>query len=479
MTHSDLTIEMPFGVVDDQNGPLTLSHPEQIFQASCLEEIVPALANAQSIADEGCIVAGFVSYEAGPAFEPALRPAHFSPFPLVYLGAFHRPSPPMPSSDDTNYEVGPWQPEIDRGDYGQAIGVIKEEIASGNAYQVNFTYRLQAEFRGDPFAWYRQMLRAGHGKYSAYLRFGPYSILSASPELFFHWGNGRITTKPMKGTERRGYWREDDEARFTRLSNSVKDRAENLMILDLMRNDVGRIARLGSVRVSEAFQIERLPTVFQMTSTVTGDLASDTTLPDIFAALFPGGSVTGAPKISAMNIIGRLERSPRGVYCGAIGAVFPGRKAIFNIAIRTVTIDRRTGVARMGAGGGITWDSAPQAEFEETRAKTKFAAQIRPKFALLETMRLENGEFFLLERHLNRLARSMDYFEFPWDDSDLRERFSRLAAEHPTGVWRVRATIAESGAIQSGMRPPGSGRTRPKSVHLPTTYRDGQPLSLS
>ena len=247
--------------------------------------------------------------------------------------------------------------------YDQAINYIKQCIESGDTYQTNYTIRLHSQFNGDGLAFYNRLKKAQSSHYCAYIQTDVHSILSASPELFFHLENGKITTRPMKGTVKRGASYEDDKANANWLYHSEKDRAENVMIVDLLRNDLGMIAESGTVTVDKLFEIEQYPTVHQMTSTISAQVSETTSLVDIFKALFPCGSITGAPKISTMKIIAELENEPRDVYCGAIGYITPNKEAIFNVPIRTVLIDHHSGQAVYGVGGGITWDSTSEGEF--------------------------------------------------------------------------------------------------------------------
>ncbi len=444
--NNDIFFEFQFSGCGGLPNPLRLDSPVAVFDARQVLDVAWVIAQAEAAWREGHIVAGFVSYEAMPAFEPVLPGSLPTDFPLAFFAVFERPSDRPLDSLAESFHISSWTPDIDRESYDQAVATIRERIAAGEVYQVNYTYRLQAEFAGDSLTWYRQISGGRHGAYSAFLRFGRYSVLSFSPELFFSLNDSQVTTKPMKGTMPRGYWPERDRENYRRLAASEKDRAENLMILDLMRNDLGKIARVGSVKPQDLFEIQSLPTVYQMTSTVTADLDSGKCLSDLFKALFPSGSITGAPKISAMKLIQKLESSPRSVYCGAIGLMYPDRKAVFNVAIRTITIDHEKGSATLGVGGGITWDSRADSEYEETRAKSKFVTELWPEFELLETMRLEDGQYFLLERHMNRLARSAEYFGIPVDMKTIRRSLEEAAGEHPEGLWRARLTVGREDA---------------------------------
>jgi para-aminobenzoate synthetase/4-amino-4-deoxychorismate lyase len=316
---------------------------------------------------------------------------------------------------------------------------------------VNNTLRLRSTVQGDERGLYRDLCYAQRGAHSAYLNAGRYRILSASPELFFRLDADRVTTRPMKGTAARGRWLAEDEAIREQLTSSVKDRAENAMIVDLLRNDLGRIARPGSVRWSKVFEPERFETVWQLTSTVTSDLEPGVGILDVFRALFPSGSVTGAPKVRTMRIIADLENAPRGVYCGAVGFLAPAGagppSASFNVAIRTVVVDAESGTAEYGVGGGITWDSSATGEYDETVAKAKVLTARRPPFELLESMRRDPGEpIRRLELHLDRLHSSASYFGFSTDDAELRAAMDAAGAGADRPV-KIRLRLSRGGRI--------------------------------
>ncbi len=297
-----------------------------------------------------------------------------------------------------------WEPSICRKTYEAGIQKVRELIRKGDTYQVNYTYRLRAGFAGDPWALFAGMVQAQGAHYSAFIHAGDWVICCASPELFFRRQGADLLCRPMKGTSPRGLWSADDAAQAEALRTSVKNQAENVMIVDMVRNDLGRVARLGSVGVRSLFDVEKYPTLWQMTSTVKCETSAS--VPEIFGALFPAASITGAPKVRTMAIISELEDSPRRIYTGSIGFIAPGGFAQFNVAIRTVLIDRHAQAAEYGVGGGIVWDSVPETEFEECQTKSRILTTPRPQFALLETMRWTPKEgFYLLDLHLRRLAR--------------------------------------------------------------------------
>lgn len=433
---------------DDQRGSFSFRDPVEIITAFRLDDVLPALEAVEAAAAAGRWCGGYVAYEAGPAFDGALVTHDPLPdLPLVWFGVFRgrqETTPPVGKA----YLVERWYPNINERTYSESIDRIKAYIAAGDSYQVNHTFRLRSDFRGDPAGLYAQLVSAQRGDYSALLGTGRFHIASASPELFFKWVANRIEVKPMKGTTRRGRWAAEDALQADWLLASEKDRAENLMIVDLLRNDVGKLAEIGSVRVERLFALERYETVWQLTSTISAQLPPTTRLRDIFGGLFPSGSVTGAPKARTMEIIEELEIDPRGIYCGAIGWVGPGSTGVeaeFNVAIRTVVIDELRQAAEFGVGGGITWDSTTEGEYQEALWKTAILDRRRPEFDLFETLRWD-GDYVLSEAHLTRIMDSAEYFGFSVSRADLEFALKAQARQlaHPS---RVRLTLARSGEV--------------------------------
>jgi len=402
------------------------------ISATTPEQIIPALRRVESAVQNGLHAAGFIAYEAAPAFEPNFRVKAGGNFPLLWFGLF-KERREIRAGDffrDGNFELTNRQASRDERAYCHAVEQIREHIAAGDTYQVNFTLRQRAHFQGDDLALYHHLCRNQRAGYCAYLNLGRFRILSASPELFFHWQNGQLTTRPMKGTRPRGRNTAEDHELTEQLLTSPKERAENLMIVDLLRNDMGRISEFGSVQVPKLFEVERYETVLQMTSTITSRPLPQVGLVEILQALFPSGSVTGAPKVRTMEIINALEEAPRQIYTGAIGFLSPGSEAMFNVAIRTLLLDTQTGVAELGIGSGVTYDSSPEDEYKECLLKANFLTPPRPEFELLETILYESGAgYFLLDRHLARLADSADYFGFHFDEKEIRAALQKAAAD--------------------------------------------------
>ncbi|MFL6253791.1 MAG: aminodeoxychorismate synthase component I [Pyrinomonadaceae bacterium] len=455
-------------------GRAFFTNPVEIVSAHTHEEVRPALRRLERAAAEGLYAVGFVAYEAAPAFDRALVvKQHSSDLPLLWFGLFDNTSKMQTARGE--FRVSGWTPSITRAVYEQSVEAVREAIARGDTYQVNYTLRLRARFEGDDFAFYERLRAAQRTRFGAYVNAGRFRVLSASPELFFRRRGSRVETRPMKGTAARGRWKEEDETAAARLVASEKERAENLMIVDLLRNDLGRVAETGAVKVEELFRVERYPTVLQMTSTVAATLREGITLEELFAALFPCGSVTGAPKVSTSRFIAALEDSPRGVYCGAVGFVAPGGDAAFNVAIRTVVVDAETGEAVYGTGGGVTWDSTPGGEYAEALEKSKLLTEDAPNFELLETMRLDESGFHLLEEHLARLEASAEYFDIPVNVAEVREALARHAVEQSDAPRRVRLLVSTEGRTRVESEPlaelPG-GPLRVALAHSPLKKSD-------
>ena len=446
---------------------LHFQDPERVIETSRPEEVMPKLCLIEMlVSTQGLFAAGFLSYEAASAFDAALEVRPPNGFPLLWFGIYKKPKVHRicPSFPNSNYRLCGWIPSIDRAGYNRALGQIREHLENGETYQVNYTFRLRTPFSGSAWTFFRELIRTQQADYAAYVDTGRFAVCSASPELFFRLDGRQLTTRPMKGTAPRGRFLAEDEARAEGLHHSEKDRAENIMILDMIRNDLGRIAKAGSIRVPHLFDVERYPTLWQMTSTVTAEI--HTSFCEIMAALFPCASITGAPKVNTMKIIADLEADPRRVYTGCIGFFPPGRQAQFNVAIRTVLVDRAEGRAEYGVGSGIVWDSVTGDEYAECRLKAQVLTERRPDFSLLETMLWRpNKGYFLLARHLRRLRESADYFGFPVKMGRIREKLSELASSLPRKPCKVRLLVTADGTVSVQATPVDRGLA-PRLVRL-------------
>lgn len=435
--------------------PLVFRRPVEVIRADILEDVISALETAERFAKQGFYVAGYVAYEAAPAFDRALSAHPPTGDPLVWFGVF-RELEAVPPAPALVPNLGGWTLQTSEADYRRAVGTVRENIAAGVTYQTNYTARLTSlETCADPYALYETLREQHRPPYSSFLNLGDKQIVSLSPELFFETSGRKITTRPMKGTAARGRFPGEDETRKTALKASPKERAENVMIVDLLRNDLGRVAVPGTVRVPELFTLETYPTFHTLTSTVTADLPENTGLSSLFRALFPCGSVTGAPKVSTMRLIRELEPTPRGVYCGAIGLIKPGGDATFSVPIRTLVLSHVSSQSRAeyGVGSGVTWDSSADAEYAELAVKAALVTETRPDFSLLETLLWNGCEFVRLERHLARVTESAVFFGFVLDAALLREKLLEHARQHPDTPRRVRVLVSRRGEARVESQP--------------------------
>ncbi|GGE40435.1 aminodeoxychorismate synthase, component I [Pullulanibacillus camelliae] len=428
------------------NQGLAFSNPVAVLETMEIERVRPLLKQLEEYVKAGYYAAGFLSYEAAPAFDRKMKVRSSQRMPLLWFGIFLKPTA-FQSLDRPMDVPLQWQHTQSKKAYEEALQTIHHYIEEGESYQVNYTTRLTTAFTVEDLTYFAGLRSAQEANYSAYLNIGTQRILSSSPELFFAWNGQDIMTKPMKGTIARGLTFEEDEKQRDVLANSEKDQSENVMIVDLLRNDLGKIAVPGSVQVSHLYQIETYPTVHQMTSTVTAKTLPTTTLTDIFTALFPCGSITGAPKIRTMEIIAELETLPRDVYCGAIGYLTPDGSAVFNVPIRTVWVDTETKRAEYGVGGGITWESAPDSEYDEILTKGKVLSATKREFQLLESLRLEKHNYILLEKHLQRLKRSACYFHFRYDEIKVRSALEQLKGKLEDGIYKIRLLLDKNGKL--------------------------------
>jgi para-aminobenzoate synthetase / 4-amino-4-deoxychorismate lyase len=469
------------------------ARPHRIIQANAVDEVVNALRQMDEALATGQYVAGYVAYEAGCAFLPVEPPSVSAP--LVWLGVYDPPETISAVEADAWLQQLPSEPPVLSGlrfngareDYLRKIRAVKHHIHEGDVYQINFTGAIDFAYKGPETALYRMLRERQRVPYGVFLNAGGPFILSFSPELFFRREGDAITAQPMKGTVRRGATPEEDERMAGWLASDAKSRAENLMIVDLLRNDLSKVCRPGSVQVPALYETMPYETLIQMTSTVEGRLNPGVSYTELFQALFPCGSVTGAPKIRAMQLIRELEARPRGVYCGAIGFAAPDGRAVFNVAIRTLVLQDGRGV--MGTGSGIVWDSAPEAEYRECLLKAKFLEEGQGErenesenvwgygrvgvlgkggkgergnegegedFSLIETMRWEDGHVALLEKHLDRLRHSAGFFRFPFDEPSLRRAVDDATAGlQPEHAHRVRIMLNREGALNISAQPLG------------------------
>ena len=443
---------------------LCYRHPREIIRISELARIRPALERIEELVKRrGLHAAGFLTYEAAPAFDPILRvhsQAGSEP-PLLWFGIYdwvERIAPQKAARATSSLD---WTSSISEQQYHDALRRIREHLRVGDTYQVNFSFRLWADFTGHPWDFFQAICRDRPANHAAYISLPDWAVCSFSPECFFSLHGDEIISEPMKGTRARGLTLEQDLALAEELGRSAKDRAENVMITDMVRNDLGRIAVPGSVVVDRLYAVEKHATVWQMVSRVRA--RTKRSLAEIFRALFPAASITGAPKAASMGIIADLESAPRRVYTGSIGYISPpgagsvsgaGLRAAFNVAIRTVLVDRRRNRAEYGVGGGIVWDSEPQGEYAECRTKARVLQQYVPDFELLETMLWTSDQgYVLLERHLARLRASAEYFDFQLDMRAVRDSLGDMSGGLARESCVIRLLLGRDGLVRVEVHP--------------------------
>ena len=457
----------PFILLDDSLSPagrcLLFEDPIEIVRC---DEPSGAQAALQTVAEAGARglhAAGFLSYELGYLLEPRLTPllpARRNQ-PLIWMGLFGPPREldalaarrEIEMRARSGHRLDNLRLSIGRDEYLKLLARVKDYITAGDVYQINLTFKYLFDLDGDPLSLYAELRRKQRVAHGAFLRTPEFDILSLSPELFLSVTDGRALAKPMKGTAPRGRTPDEDEEIRAWLKHDEKSNAENLMIVDLVRNDLSRVAETGTVRVPELFSVETYPTVHQMTSSVTARLKPGTGARELIQSLFPCGSVTGAPKVRAMEIIRELEATGRGVYTGAVGSIAPNGEVNFNVAIRTAVIGR-DGRGEMGIGSGIVFDSEPEAEFEECLLKARFLTEPDAPFQLIETLRWTRAEgYFLLDEHLARLAASAVYFGFTCDPEAVRQALAKRTSTFESPAQRVRLLLDEDGGIEIGALP--------------------------
>ena len=452
--------------------------PVDIICCETPEDWAIGLAALQDSVSSGLYAAGWVSYEAGYLMEDRLRPLLPSgrQSPLMWFGLFDRRDRLTRRQVESFWQeacrgrsgqLGPLVPSVGQADYVTKVAAIQECLAAGDVYQINYTFPMLGQAHGDPACIHQLMRQAQPVPWGAYIETPDFAISCHSPELFFEKQQDQVVLRPMKGTAPRGRWPAEDQHQCETLVQDDKSRAENLMIVDLERNDLSRIADPGSVDVATLFQPELYRSVIQMTSTVQGRVPQDIGIAAMLAALFPCGSVTGAPKIRAMEIIRQLEDTPRGVYTGAIGHITPQGDMAFNVPIRTLQINR-DGAARLGIGSGIVADSRAGAEYDECLLKGSFAAEGEPAPCLIETIKWSAADgYWLLEKHLDRLQQSAAYLSYPLDLPGVEELLAQhadaCAFQGAADTRRVRLLLSPGGDVSiksSAFSPPVASSTK-------------------
>jgi len=432
--------------------------PTKIISCYRLKDVKPAFLEIEHSISRGYYAAGFISYEAGFSFEDQLKDLKSdSKFPLLWFGIYkkpiivtHRERMDLLQNKKVPYSIKNIHPNISKKEYIDNIKKIKSFIRKGDTYQVNYTYKYKFDFHGSLHSFYEDLKAKQSVSYTSFIKTPEFSILSISPELFFRKDNQSIEVRPMKGTINRGRTLEEDNNNMKALGQSLKNRSENVMIVDLLRNDLGRVSRSGTVKTKRLFEVERYETLLQMISIVRSSLKKNLTPYDLFKAIFPSGSVTGAPKINTMKIIDSLEKEMRYVYTGGVGFFAPDREAVFNVAIRTVLIDNKNNKGEMGVGSGIVYDADPYKEFEECKLKVNFLTQKKNDFRLIETiLHKPRKGYFLLKLHIDRLLKSSEYFNFRCDKKYILKELKKLEKSFKDSFsYKVRLLLDRDGRIK-------------------------------
>lgn len=433
---------------------LAFRDPVAVLSARLADDVPAVLAQTEALRQaEGLYAVGFLTYEAAVGLDHALAAHAPGCLPPAWFALFADACAEKPPQAPRDAPPLHWRPSIDDAGYRDAIARIRDDIAAGDTYQVNFSYRLDAAVPDADAAWtgglFAAMVARQPAGYGAWIDTDEWAVCSASHELFFAQRGTTLISRPMKGTAPRGRSAAEDAMLARWLRGGLKNRAENLMITDMVRNDLGRIARIGSVRTLDLFRLEPYPTLWQMTSTVRAE--SDAALEDIVAALFPAASITGAPKRRTMEIIRELEARPREIYTGSIGLLRPDGSAQFNVAIRTALVDKPAGRAEYGVGGGVLWDSTADSEYRETLTKARIlhtasCGNDAEPFDLLETLLWRPDEgFWLLDAHLERLAAAAAFFGIVWNRDAVLAALDAACRGLAADAHRVRLLLATNG----------------------------------
>lgn len=441
-------MKQPILQFDFEENQLTFTNPLEIITTTNLTEVGDCLIKIQKAVDDGYYVAGYLSYEVTYTFFNEKINDKQRTLPLLWFGVFSGPNKSQTSpTTNKHYHIGNWTMLESKDHYMTNFKKIMESIKQHDIEQLNYTTKFQADFQGDSFTYYERLKNAQQSNYSAYLQLEDVDILSISPELFFKVKNNHIYVKPMKGTIHRGKTSEEDEINKNWLQQSTKNKYENKLIVDLMEHELTPITTKDESSHTNLYQIETYPTVHQMISLMKRKLHPHTPITTIIKTLFPCGSISGVPKKETIQLINKLEGFSREVYCGAIGYITPTNEAIFNVPIRTVTIDSQQQLASYSAGGAITKHSTPEEEYGEVLTKTKVLTKPKPDFELLETIGLVDGEYIVLEEHLARLIASANYFDISITKNKVLKKLTSIAASHPLGSWRIRITLSKTGNL--------------------------------
>ncbi|EMJ98095.1 aminodeoxychorismate synthase component I [Leptospira alstonii] len=439
--------DQPFMIFDEgfhPFGKIIFRNPVKTIEVYHFDTLLVSLNEINDYLKQGYYVAGFISYEVGYFFSDMNWKETETVSPLLYFGVFQNPEKLSEIQTEPSQNYGFYISSTpNRKTYFQNLDTVRTKLYQGEIYQINYTDKISFDFEGDILSFYKILSERQPVSYGCWIRLPGLDVLSFSPELFFEKKGTTLITKPMKGTYKRGKSEKEDEKNARILMNSEKEKAENLMITDLMRNDLGKISKEGSVEVQALFSVEKYKTIFQMTSTIRSELSDSIEWKDIFKELFPGGSITGAPKLRAMQLIRQLEK-PRGIYTGAIGVIQPNQNAVFSIGIRTLELKK--GKGNIGIGSGITWDSDPEQEWLEIFEKAKFFSEAPQRFSLFETILYKNRIFYFLKGHLERIKKSAEVFRFPFSEKEWNSTLKQIALNCSDPIpYRIKISLNSFG----------------------------------
>lgn len=430
--------------------------PEKKVIINSLNQLDKKLNQIDEFIKKGFIGYSLLNYEAGYLFEKTLHKYLSGKDDLLQFYFYDKRNVIELHSNKINlnsnekYKIKKFRLNTSKAEYEKSIKKIKDYIADGDTYQVNFTVKASFTFSGELSALFSNLIFNQSAEYISIINNYPELVVSFSPELFFEIKGNQITSKPMKGTIRRGLNFDDDKLNYEKLKQSEKNKAENVMIVDMIRNDLGKISKYGSVKVKNLFEIEKYESVYQMISTVNSTLNKNIKLSDVLRNIFPCASITGAPKIRTMEIINELEKEKRGIYTGSIGLITKNKIA-FSVAIRTLNLNVKTKKGEIGLGSGIVWDSISKEEYDETKLKGKFLSSSTKPFELIETMLVENKKIFLLKDHLKRLKLSAEYFLFKYDEKKILSQLKKIIANIDNNKCRLRITLNKAGILNHSL----------------------------
>lgn len=429
------------------------SKPTEVLTVYCLNDFEPMLKRADKNVSKKKFGYALLNYEFGYLLEKRLNKFLTDEKPLAYFVFFDDKkckeirSSSIKLNFENDFEISDFHLNTSKNQYIKSIRKIKKFISDGETYQINYTVKGKFNFSGDVVSFFSNLVFNQSAKYIALINLGDEILISISPELFFHTNLKTIISKPMKGTISRGINYQNDLMKKHELENSIKNQAENVMIVDLLRNDLGRICKFDSVQTSKLFEIEKYESLYQMISTIKGKLNKAIKFSDIIKNIFPCGSITGAPKIRTMEIIKKLEKEERGVYTGAIGLFLPN-DLIFNVAIRTIQLDSKLKKGKIGLGSGIVWDSKPDKEYNEVLLKSNFLRMPEAYFEIFETFRVEKGSITFFNEHILRMKQAADYFLFAFDELKITKKiYSELKKLDKEKIYRLKLILTKTGSV--------------------------------